>query len=195
MVQQHVYAHSPFYNVGFGANNASVGYGYNSSSISTMGADLGTTGTGLGLMSSLLGMESKMIYNGKAGYWMGKNGQFYSTDWGGNGYTGGKYKYAKTLSTGLNRVGTTFGVVNYGVIGAQYEAGQINNFQFLAETGSNTFSTFGGLPGAAWGLGWEGGRWVTSIPGYDEHVRQPLKGAIIKYNPGLIFIVNQINQY
>src|SRR5690606_14013739 len=192
-VEQHVYKHSPFYNVGFGANNAAVGYGYNSSS--TMGADLSTTGTGLALMSSLLGLEANMIYNAKAGYWMGKNGQFYSTDWGGNGYTGGKYKYAKNLSTGLNRAGTIFGYANYGIITAQHDAGQISNFAYGMEMTSNAISTHGGLYGAAWGVGWEGGRLLTTIPGYDKHVRQPIREGMIKYNPGLIMLVHQINQY
>lgn len=36
-------------------------------------------------------------------------------------------------------------------------------------------STFGGVPGAAWGVGWEIGRAITNIPGYHENVRLPVR--------------------
>ena len=45
---------------------------------------------------------------------------------------------------------------------------EINTEQFLLEEVSNAYSTFGGIYGAAWGVGWELGRLFTSTDTYQE---------------------------
>ena len=47
----------------------------------------------------------------------------------------------------------------------------------IAEQASNTISTFGGFYGAAWGVGWEAGRGVASIPWYRANIRPLLQDA------------------
>ncbi len=48
----------------------------------------------------------------------------------------------------------------------------------VAEQGTNVISTFGGIYGAAWGVGWELGRAVTSIPWYRANIRPLVQDAI-----------------
>jgi hypothetical protein len=43
------------------------------------------------------------------------------------------------------------------------------------EIGSNVISTFRGVYGAAWGIGWETGRTITQIPSYRQNVRPLLQ--------------------
>ncbi len=45
-----------------------------------------------------MGATSEMFFSRDLGTWMGKNGQFYDQSWGGNQYTGGKYKYANSIA-------------------------------------------------------------------------------------------------
>ena len=58
------------------------------------------------------------------------------------------------------------------------------------ETGSNVISTFGGIYGAAWGIGWESGRVITQIPWYRQNVRPHIqdflgspRDEVLKLNP------------
>jgi hypothetical protein len=51
---------------------------------------------------------------------------------------------------------------------SQYRSGQINGWNRFVEQGSNVFSTFGDLRGAAWGVGCELGRTITSVPAYQN---------------------------
>jgi hypothetical protein len=99
---------------------------------------------------------------------MGKNFKLYKQTWGGNGFTGGKYKFAKKASTGLKVTGWALGAYNAYKVDEQYRNGEIETAWMLAEQGSNAYSTFGGLYGAAWGIGWELGRAVTNTGWYQE---------------------------
>lgn len=48
---------------------------------------------------------------------------------------------------------------------------KMSGTQKSIETGSNVISTFGGVYGAAWGIGREAGRTITQIPWYRQNVR------------------------
>ena len=54
----------------------------------------------------------------------------------------------------------------------------MSSSQRYIEHGSNLITTFGGIFGAAWGIGWESGRAITSIPGYHQNVRLPLQRTL-----------------
>ncbi len=122
------------------------------------------TGAGA-IVGSALTATGHAKYGG--GVWRGNNGKYYSTNWGGNQWTGGR-SVAKFSSTALRATGTAFGAVNYLGIGVQYANGYIGGGRFIAELGSNTATTFGGLAGVAWGIGWESGRVLTSTRTYQN---------------------------
>ena len=69
---------------------------------------------------------------------------------------------------GVNFVGKGLGAYNAYDIWSQYNNNQISEFHFLIEQASNGYSTFGGIYGAAWGIGWETGRAITTIPAYQR---------------------------
>ena len=119
------------------------------------------TGTGLTAIS-------ETFYSSTFGTWLGKNGKFYDQSWGGNGFTGGKFKFGKNLSTTFKWGGNVLGLYNAGVIYEEYNAGNINTAQFALEEASNAYSTLGGIYGAAWGIGWEAGRYVTQQSWYQQ---------------------------
>jgi RHS repeat-associated protein len=62
--------------------------------------------------------------------------------------------------------GRALAVYNIADIEVKYRNGEINGIQRFLEQGTNAYSTFGGIYGAAWGIGWETGRWITSLEGY-----------------------------
>lgn len=73
-----------------------------------------------------------------------------------------------TATTALKWTGRGLGAYNAYQIDKQFNAGQINTTTMFLEQGTNAFSTFGGIPGASWGVGWEIGRAITNIPSYQE---------------------------
>ena len=118
-----------------------------------------------GTTSSVL---SEMYYSDKYGTWMGKNFKIYKQTWGGNGFTGGKRKFAKNISTGIKLGGYGFGIWSSYKIDQQYRSGTLPESQKYIEQSSNLISTAGGLYGAAWALGWEFGRGITNMTWYQE---------------------------
>ncbi|HAD97370.1 MAG TPA: hypothetical protein DCG19_08180 [Cryomorphaceae bacterium] len=58
-------------------------------------------GLGTAFIEAGLAVGSKIFFDTKAGTWTGKNFKSYSMEWGGNGYTGGKFKFARKVSSGL----------------------------------------------------------------------------------------------
>jgi hypothetical protein len=52
-----------------------------------------------------------------------------------------------------------------------YRNGEISQGTMAMEQTSNVISKFGGVYGAAWGVGWEMGRAITSIPSYRANIR------------------------
>ena len=71
--------------------------------------------TSLAIGASGLGIGSNVFYNDISGKWLGKNGKFYNTSWGGNGSTGGKLKFAKNISTQLRWGGNLLSIISAGI--------------------------------------------------------------------------------
>ncbi|WP_437922376.1 hypothetical protein [Sphingobacterium sp. LRF_L2] len=49
-----------------------------------------------------------------------------------------------------------------------HSAGTINTGQMVIEQGTNAYSMFGGVYGAAWGIGWEMGRSISTTSGWQN---------------------------
>ena len=92
----------------------------------------------------------------------------YNQSFNGNGYTGGKIASALKISKGFNWLGKGLGVYNAKSTLDQFNNNQIDETHFIIEEVSNGYSTLGGLPGAAWGIGWEGGRAITKTGWYQD---------------------------
>lgn|GEM_PF-3582294 len=75
---------------------------------------------------------------------------------------------AKAISKGFNYLGKGAGMYSAYSATQSLADGDINVVQWGAEIGSTGFSTYGGLYGAAWGIGWEGGRTITKQPFYQD---------------------------
>ena len=112
---------------------------------------------------------SQLYYSEDFGTWMGKNYKIYDQSWGGNGYTGGKYKFAENVSNGFKWVNRAVGGYNALNLGIKYYSRDIDAYQFWSGEISNGISTFSpGLYGVAWSLGWESGRLVTEQSWYQK---------------------------
>src|SRR5690554_1717499 len=109
-----------------------------------------------------------MFYNKTYETWMGRNFKMYKQSWGGNGTTGGKNKFGKSTSNGFKWAGRLFGAYNGLNVIDKRVNGEIGTGMILAELGTTAVSVFGGTIGAAWGIGWEAGRLVTSFDAYQE---------------------------
>jgi len=124
---------------------------------------------GLSFGSSYL---EKKLFNNKTWYsldqWRTYKQRFHS-----NQYTAKNAKQtSKTASRGLKLFGWGMGLYNQYDIFANDE---MSTGQKTAETGVNAVSTFGGIPGAAIGIGWETGRVVTQFDWYRQNVRPGLQ--------------------
>ena len=117
---------------------------------------------------ALTTIGNELYYSETYGTWMGKNFKIYKQNWGGNGITGGKNKFAKTMSNRIALLGKALGFWNAAVIEIERQKGEINSTQWVLEQGTNAFSTYGGIPGLAWGIGWELGRFTTGMEWYQE---------------------------
>jgi len=97
---------------------------------------------------------------------------------------GGEMLKANRISTGMTWGARGLGAYNGYTIFQNYRDGKISDTQFVTEQFSNGFSTLGGLNGAAWGLGWEIGRAITTIPAYQEwkqNTWMPFRNSIYEY--------------
>ncbi|MBA3987288.1 MAG: hypothetical protein H0X63_12115, partial [Flavobacteriales bacterium] len=148
--------------------------GSNSSNPTNSNDFVNTVNSDISTASGLASVASEFVYNEKLGVWMDKQGNIRSTDWGGNGTTGGKHKFARNLSNNLRNLGTGLSILSGGITTLQYDSGQMSGVQYSAEMISTGISTR--VP--AWGVGWELGRMVTQIPGYQENFRQPIRRAL-----------------
>jgi RHS repeat-associated protein len=118
------------------------------------------------------------LLHNKSGWYSLKQNKFYSPRFHGNQYTGGRVKFAKTNSVRLARVGYGLGVWGAYDINRQYLNDEISGGQMRMEQASNLISTVGGIYGAGWGVGWETGRYVTSIPWYRANIRPLVQDAL-----------------
>ncbi len=114
---------------------------------------------------ALTTIGNELYYSETYGTWMGKNFKIYKQNWGGNGITGGKNKFAKATANRIAWAGNALGAWNAYYIYIQRQKG---NNQWLLEEATNAFSTLGGIPGLAWGIGWELGRFTTGTEWYQE---------------------------
>ncbi|EKY05152.1 RHS repeat-associated core domain-containing protein [Capnocytophaga sp. oral taxon 380] len=114
---------------------------------------------------TLTTIGNELYYSERYGTWMGKNFKIYKQNWGGNGITGGKNKFAKATANRIAWAGNALGAWNAYSIYIQRQKG---NNQWLLEEASNAYSTLGGIPGVAWGIGWELGRFMTGMEWYQE---------------------------
>ena len=117
---------------------------------------------------ALTTIGNELYYSETYGTWMGKNFKIYKQNWGGNGITGGKNKFAKATANRIAWAGNVLGFWNAAVIEIERRNGEISNTQSILEQGTNAFSTLGGIPGLAWGIGWELGRFTTGMEWYQE---------------------------
>ena len=114
------------------------------------------------------------VVNAAKGNLVRLQNQMYDMGARANGYSKG-IKAASRVATGLKVTGYGLGAYNAFDITRQYNNGQIGMNGLITEQSSNTFSTLSGLLGgswglygAAWGVGWELGRGITTIPAYQE---------------------------
>ena len=78
-------------------------------------------------------------------------------------------KFAKNKYIKLEKAGYVLGAYNAYKIYDDYEkGGEKNTAWYTIDELSNLYSTAGGLYGAAWGVGWEGGRIITNTNAYQE---------------------------
>ncbi len=111
---------------------------------------------------------SEMFYSKTYGTWMGKNFKMYQQTFHGNGSVGGMNKFGKTTSNAIKWGGRIVGAYSGYKTIEQRVNGEIGTGWMTAELGTTGISTFGGLYGAAWGVGWELGRAVTNMGWYQE---------------------------
>ena len=135
--------------------------------------DLGKAALGLGLSTTSL-----LYFDKKGNTWMGKDFSIRSQNWGGNGATGGKFKFAQKVSRGFTGLGYGLGLYNAYQVNEQHNAGEISDFQMTIEQASNVISTLGGIQGGAWGIGWALGRKVVNSNWYqrtihDRYIPEP----------------------
>jgi hypothetical protein len=134
------------------------------------------TGVGLATFGASLEGASYEMYNKNTWYSIYKM-KSYKQTFNGNGYTGGKNAHGKFWSKGFDYAGKGLGLYQAGSILLDYSNDKINSSTFIAEEGSNIYSTFGGIYGAAWGIGWEGGRLISTTEWYHKKIFIPINPA------------------
>jgi hypothetical protein len=111
---------------------------------------------------------SEMYFSKTFGTWMGKNFKMYKQTWGGNGIAGGKNKFGKSTSNAIKWSGRIVGAYSGYKTIEQRVNGEIGTGWMFAELGTTGVSAWCGLYGAAWGVGWELGRALTTLDAYQE---------------------------
>ena len=120
----------------------------------------------------------QFLSHNKAGWYSWSQNKFYSPKFYGNQYTAGGQKAAKSLAKGLGYGGYALGAWNAYDVNRKYRHNEIGTGQMMAEQGVNLYSTFGGIYGAAAGVGWELGRIVTSMPTYRANIRPLIQDGL-----------------
>lgn len=89
-----------------------------------------------------------------------------------------------TATTTLKWAGRGLAVYNANEIESKYRDGKIGASTRILEQGTNVYSVFGGIHGAAWGIGWEIGRAITTVPSYQswkQNTFLPWRSRTLKY--------------
>lgn len=121
-------------------------------------------GVGLSLVGFLSEGSQSILYN-KDSWFDLKQFKSYSHKFHGNQYTGLRTSSAK-YSSRLNIFGKLLGGYNQVNLSKGYFNKSLSFGTFAAESGVNLYSTFGGIYGAAVGVGWEMGRYITNTSWY-----------------------------
>lgn len=134
------------------------------------------SGIGLAGLGYATAFGDAKMFNNKSWFNLGA-GRSYSQKYFGNQYQSAEeINAAKGLSKNVSRGLKVFG---FGIgLWSQYNIltdKKMSGAQKSIETGSNVISTFGGVYGAAWSVGWETGRVVTQIPWYRQNVRPEIQ--------------------
>lgn len=104
-------------------------------------------------LSLNLSFSSKALFDEKSGQWMGKNFKFNSMKWGGNRYTGGKYKFAQKASNVLKNVNRALTIYQVAESSYKYLNGDISGATAIDEIGFVLGTAALGDVGAAIGVG------------------------------------------
>lgn len=73
----------------------------------------------------------------------------------GNGYTGGKYKFAKSLAMKINKIAKALEILDLVIYGRDvYENGEFGINESV-ESSVKAFSILGGIYGFSFGIGWD----------------------------------------
>ena len=104
-----------------------------------------------------LGVGSEVMFSDKFGTWMGKDGKIRNQNWGGNGRTGGKFKFAGKVGKFLKWCGTVIEIYEVVDTYVQYKHNEIDGTQLIIEQISNGI---GFIPtfGIVWSIGWNLGK-------------------------------------
>ncbi len=115
------------------------------------------TGDAAPYVGGAMSVSSEVIFSKRFNTWIGKDGKMRSQTWGGNGRTGGKYKFARNTSRYFKWAGSAVGLYGVMDIEAQYANGQIGNTDRAIQQISNGL---GFIPtfGTAWSIGWNLGK-------------------------------------
>lgn len=122
---------------------------------------MGGSSEGFGNLTSYLGVifgvYEEAMFSDKFNTWMGKDGIIRSQDWGGNGRTGGKYKFAKKTSKSFKIGGWVIGAYGIYDTNDKWQSNQITTGEMVIEQISNAI---GFIPtyGTAWSFGWNLGQ-------------------------------------
>ena len=112
----------------------------------------------LPFISGAFTVGDELMFSNNFNTWMGKDFKIRSQDWGGNGATGGKYKYAKSTGKVLSTIGKGVSVYSMYTSLDKWMSGDISTELFAGDMVSGLFGIFGGIYGASWEIGWELGK-------------------------------------
>ena len=103
-----------------------------------------------------LGVAGEVMFSDKFGTWMGKDGKIHNQNWGGNGRTGGKFKFAGKVGRTFKIGGWVFGAYGMYSTNAEWQNNQISTGQMIIEQVSNAIGfipTYGTVWSIFWNLG------------------------------------------
>lgn len=132
----------------------------------------GEQGMIVAIISGTLGVGSELLYDKKTNQWYSTTQKkYFSSKFYGNQYTP-KQKAVVKKAGRLEKGAKIIGLINGLRIAADWARDDISTGWFITEEASNAFSTFGGVYGAAWGIGWELGRLITEQDWYNNAKEQ-----------------------
>jgi hypothetical protein len=104
--------------------------------------------------------------------WMGKDLKIRSQNWGGNGRTGGKFKFAKSTGKIFGILGKGLSVYSMYNSYNKWTSCKISSQLFIGDMASGLFGVFGGIYGASLEIGWYLGKNYGFL--FEEETREPL---------------------